>query len=222
MHSRDHSTHVTDERINTVTSIIGSILAIFGASVLLSMAAGRQSWLIYSGLIVYCAGLINLFIMSSLHHGLRASDRAQHVFRTLDYTAIFWLIAGTVTPLILIAYPTRVGYAILVASWVIAAVGIALRASLPTLDKHINNTFFITLGWLPALVVVSDPTRVLLPELVLLILGGAIYSLGFWIYVSEKPNLRPGTFGFHELWHCHVVVAASLHWLLIYRLSTHY
>lgn len=98
---------------------------------------------------------------------------------------------------------------------VIAVLGAVLRSVWPQLPKYITNTLYIALGWLTVLLIGADVTLPL-GALVLLAAGGLVYSVGFIVYVIEKPNPWPGTFGFHEIWHVLVVVAAVLHYLLMY------
>ena len=92
---------------------------------------------------------------------------------------------------------------------------VRLRSVWPQLPKYVTNTLYIVLGWLSVLLVGAD---VSLPvgALLLMGLGGIFYTVGFVIFVTERPNLWPGVFGFHELWHLLVVVAALFHYLLMY------
>lgn len=217
--SKDGSKHITDERINTITSLVGSMISIILSALLVGkLLRIGQNWYEYGAVIFYCLGYINLFVMSTLHHGLRLSPRGESVFRTLDYTAIFWLIGGTFTALVALKFTTSAGIAVLIATWVLAATGIALRASIPHLPKHITNTFFIVMGWVPALALLSEMGALETRNITLLAFGGLIYSFGFLVYILEKPNIKPGVFGFHELWHILVIIASVIHWTLIYRL----
>lgn len=97
--------------------------------------------------------------------------------------------------------------------------GLCVLSAARALPQHLRmdgaGRLFISLGWLTVLLVgagVSLPVG----ALVLMAAGGIVYSAGFVIYVVEKPNLLPGVFGFHELWHVLVVLAALLHYLLMY------
>jgi hemolysin III len=81
--------------------------------------------------------------------------------------------------------------------------------------KYVTNTLYIALGWLTVLLVGAD-VSLSLGALALMAAGGGVYSVGFAIFVIERPNPRPGVFGFHEIWHVLVVVAALLHYLLMY------
>jgi predicted membrane channel-forming protein YqfA (hemolysin III family) len=96
-----------------------------------------------------------------------------------------------------------------------AALGIVLRSVWRRVPKYITNTLYITLGW-SAVLLAGVASSVPWPAIALMAAGGVAYTVGFAIYVVEKPNPRPGFFGFHELWHVFVVVAALLHYLLIY------
>jgi len=137
------------------------------------------------------------------------------VLRTLDYASVFLLIAGSVTPLVLVLFRNTYGWTVLGAVWAIAAVGIVLRSVLRGLPRHVTNTLYITLGWMPVLLAGAG---VSLPfgAYALMAAGGLMYSAGFVVYVIERPNPVPGVFGFHEIWHLMVVVAAVLHYLLMY------
>jgi hemolysin III len=214
--SKDGSIHITDERINTIVSLVGSMFAILLGSILVAKIFSiGQPWYKTVAIIAYVLGFVNLFVMSTLHHGLNLSKRADSVLRTLDYTAIFWHIATTVSVLVVFRYAHFAGYAVLIATWLIAIAGIALRAVFPRLPKHISNTLFIALGWLPAFVLLGEGGLIPSSELFLLAFGGLLYSAGFYIYVAERPNPVKGIFGFHEIWHIIVLIASLFHWILI-------
>ncbi len=214
--SKDGSRHVTDERINTISHLVGSCLALLGGAVLITQAATTgDAWRIV-GASIYSLSLLTLFVASTLHHGLDLGEPGDTALRTLDYTAVFGLIAGTVTPLVLVQVRTPFGWAVLGTVWAIAIAGIVVRSVWRQLPKAITNTLFIMLGWMPVALVASGVT---FPPsmLVLLAAGGLVYSLGFVVYITERPNPWPGVLGFHEIWHVLVVIAAVLHWLMVAR-----
>lgn len=213
--SRDGSHHVTDERVNTATHLLASCFALVGAALLVAQAAAQgDPWKIVS-LAIYSASLVSLFVCSTLHHGVDRGPRVNQILRTLDYTMVFFLIAGTVTPLVLVLVRTVYGWAVLGAVWTVAALGITARSLWPHLPKYVTNTLFIALGWMPVALVGSDyvwPTG----ALALMAAGGVVYSVGFIIFVIEKPNPWPGVVGFHEIWHVLVMIGAALHFLLMW------
>jgi len=213
--SRDHSIHVTDERFNTASHLFAACFALVGAALLVSQASAEgDPWKIV-GLSVYGLALVVLFVSSTMHHGIDRGARLNEVLRTLDYASVFFLIAGTVTPLVLVLFRNTYGWTVFGAVWAIASLGIVLRSVLRHLPKYVTNTLYIALGWLTILLIGAGG-RLPVGALVLMAAGGVFYSAGFVIFVIEKPNPRPGVFGFHEVWHLLVVVAALLHYLLMY------
>lgn len=213
--SRDGSIHVTDEKVNTVSHLVGACLAVLGTAVLVTQAAVRADpWTIVA-FGIYGLSLITLFVCSTLHHAFDRGPRVNDILRTLDYTSVFLLIAGTTTPLVLILARTPFGWAVLGTVWGLAVLGIVLRSVWRQLPKYVTNTLYIALGWLPVALVFTD-LSLPLGGLALLAAGGLIYSIGFMIFVLERPNPLPGVFGFHELWHVLVVLAASLHLVVMY------
>jgi hemolysin III len=206
---------VTDERFNTVSHLFAACFALVGAALLITQASAQaEPWKIV-GFAVYGLSVVTLFVTSALHHGLDHSPRVNEILRTLDYDSVFFLIAGSVTPLVLVLFRTTYGWTVLGAVWVIATLGIVLRSMVRQLPKDVTNTLYIALGWVPVLLVGAGGS---LPAgaYALMAVGGLVYSAGFVIFVIEKPNPWPGVFGFHETWHLMVVVAALLHYLLMY------
>lgn len=214
-HSKDGSVHVTDERISTVSHLVAACFALVGAGLLIAQAAEQGDPWKTVGLSVYGASLVLLFATSTLHHGLDATPRVEEVLRTLDYCSVFFLIAGTITPLVLVLVRTTYGWTVFGAVWVIAVAGIVLRSVWRQVPKHITSTLYIALGWLTVVLVGADVTLPL-GALALMAAGGVVYTAGFAIFVLERPNPRPGMLGFHEIWHVLVVVAAAFHYALMY------
>jgi hemolysin III len=206
---------VTDERFNAMSHLFGACFALVGAALLVSQAAVQgDPWKI-AGLGIYGLSVLALFVFSALHHGLDRGPRLNEVLRTLDYDSVFFLIAGTVTPLVLVLFRNTYGWTVFGAVWTIAVLGIVLRSVWRQVPKYVTNTLYIALGWLTVLLVGAD-VSLPLGALALMAAGGLVYSAGFVVFVVEKPNPRPGVFGFHEIWHLLVVVAALLHYLLMY------
>lgn len=214
--SRDGSVHATDEKINTATHLAAACFALLGGVLLVAQAISAGKITASIAFAIYALSLLSLFVFSTLHHGLDASERVGHIMRTFDYLSIFVLIAGTTTPIALVIYHNIFGWSVLAVIWAIAALGITLRAIYRTLPKYITSTLFIVMGWLPAVLVVFGGVALPLGGLALLVAGGLIYSAGLVLFALELPNPVPGKFGFHEIWHIMVVVAALCHYLFMY------
>ena len=213
--SKDGSVHVTDERFNTVSHMLAACFALVGAALLVVQASVQgEPWKIV-GLGVYGLSLFLLFTASALHHGIDGSPRLNEALRTLDYDSVFFLIAGTVTPLVLVLFRNVFGWTVFGGVWAIAVVGIVLRSRWRRVPKYVTNTLYIALGWIPT-VLLAEGTTLPFGALALMAAGGLVYSVGFVVFVLERPNPWPGVFGFHELWHLLVMIAAFLHFLLMY------
>ncbi len=213
--SRDGSIHVTDERFNAASHLAAACFAVVGTGLLVAQASVQgNAWKIV-GLSIYGLSLIVLFSASALHHGIDRGPRVNEILRTIDYDSVFLLISGTATPLVLVLFRNVYGWTVLGGVWVIAVLGIVLRSVWTKVPKWVTNTLYITLGWTAALLA-GVAASVPWPALVLMAVGGLIYTVGFTVYVIERPNPFPGVFGFHEIWHVLVVLAALLHYILIY------
>ena len=121
--SKDRSAHVTDERVNTATHLAAAILSLMGMVLLIvySSVAGKV-WHIV-GFSVYGFSLVGLFVASTLHHGVRSSPRVEDVLRSIDYFAIYVLIAGTMTPICLTVLRGPLGWSLFGA---VAVLGVGL------------------------------------------------------------------------------------------------
>lgn len=214
--SRDDSIYKTDEVVNTSTHLAAACFALLGGVLLVAQAAIAGKVTATIAFSIYSLSLLSLFVFSTLHHGLNARERVSHVMRTFDYLSIFVLIAGTTTPIALLIYHNLFGWSVLAVVWFITAIGITLRAVYKTLPKYITSTLFIVLGWLPAILVFFGGVTLPIGGLMLLMAGGLIYSAGLVLFALEWPNPIPGKFGFHEIWHIMVVIAALCHYIFMY------
>ena len=134
--SHDHSRKVTDERFNTVSHMAAGMLStLAGAFLIVKVLSLPHDWINVLAVSIYALSVFLLFLFSTLHHGIVGSRRVMKTLRTLDYSAVFFVIAGTVTPLCLLTPRSNENYAALIVIWILAAGGIALRASLHNLPN---------------------------------------------------------------------------------------
>jgi hemolysin III len=159
---------------------------------------------------VYGASLFALFGVSALYHRPTWPQRARLWLRRLDHSAIFLLVAGTYTPFCLVLGGGR-GDTLLAVAWAGAALGILQSVLWVRAPKPLVAIVYVLLGWiilpvLPTLVVRLGPGAV-----ALLAAGGLTYSLGAVVYAARRPDPFPRVFGYHEVFHALVVVAAGLH-----------
>jgi hemolysin III len=163
----------------------------------------------------YGTTLVLLFAASSAYHRLGRFGRRRTWLRRLDHSSIFLLIAGSYTPLCLVALSGWWSGILLVAVWTAAVVGVVLKVLRFERSHRLGFALYLTMGWavlaaLPALVTSVDRST-----LALLVVGGLLYTVGAVVLATRFPNPFPRVFGYHEVWHAMVVVAASLHYLAI-------
>ncbi len=169
---------------------------------------------------VYGLSLAALFGTSAAYHLLARTERSQHIMRRLDHSMIFIKIAGTYTPVCLLALPSNWGRPIVIAIWSSALLGVAIKLLAGPRLLRWSNVLYIVFGWiavaaLPVIVASLSPV-----ELGLLVIGGVLYTVGALLFASGRPRLRPLVFGYHEVWHSFTVLAAVAHLGMIWSVAT--
>lgn len=165
------------------------------------------------GAVVFALCSLVLFSVSATMHRGGWSGRTQVVLTRLDHASIFLLIAGTYTPFTLLMLHGVDRVVLLVAAWVGAAVGIAFRMLRPRAPRWVYTPVYLGLGWV-AVFFAPDFARYSGTVLVVLLLalGGLLYTLGAIVYGLRRPNPLPGWFGFHEVFHTFTVLAFAAHY----------
>jgi len=195
------------EPFNAGSHLIGLLLAALGTWFLLGSADTDTQLLAFA---VYGATLMLLYAASTVYHGLPLGEVGLRRLRTLDHIAIYFLIAGTYTPVAMITLHDSGGPALLAASWAIAAVGIPFKIRWLDAPVWISTAIYLAMGYLALLAVVPIGRAVGPDGLAWLIAGGVAYTIGAVIFALERPNLRPG-FGHHEIWHLLVLLGSGCH-----------
>ncbi|HEX5595526.1 MAG TPA: hemolysin III family protein [Micromonosporaceae bacterium] len=191
-------------------------VAIVCGIVLCSIAASRPGWTPLISCVTYSLTVCGLFGTSALYHRRVWSKRGYQIMRRLDHSMIFVFIAGTYTPFCLLLLPPRSAKILLAAVWVGALAGVALQMIWPHAPRWFSAPLYLALGWV-AVAVLPDILRMGgVTALVLLTVGGAIYSVGAVFYALRRPNPWPTVFGHHEFFHACTLVAAICHHIAIY------
>ena len=187
---------------------------IHGVAVAVTIPAGVVLTLVTpSGLpriavLVYVLSLLALFSTSASYHLLTRSQRAQRTMRQLDHAMVYVLIAGTYTPVCLLALPRKIGVPFLIAIWLAAALGITLKI---TWRAHkTSGAMYLVIGWAALIILPWSYRMAGFTSLLLFALGGIVYTVGAILFYLQRPQLKPLVFGFHEVWHVFTVVAVAL------------
>ena len=197
------------EPVSGLTHLVGVLLALVALIVLLTKAAGRADQLVAFG--IFGLSLIALYGASALYHLLPVSASAIARLRRLDHMTIFILIAGTYTPVCVLALEGVWRAGLLGLIWTLALCGIVLKLLWMDAPRWLSVGVYLAMGWL-AVIAASAIFRALpLGGVAWILGGGLVYSAGALIYGLKRPNLVPGVFGFHELWHLFVLAGSACH-----------
>jgi len=167
------------------------------------------------GAAIFAASLTALYGVSAAYHRGQWSARAHRIMRRLDHCMIFVLIAGSYTPVMLLALRPSWGISLLVASWVGAAVGIMITVLRLERWPAVGFTMYLVLGWLAIVAAPQLAASLTGLELTLLAVGGLLYTVGAVVLAVNRPNPSPAVFGYHEIWHTFVVSASASHFAVV-------
>jgi len=200
------------EPFNGASHLVGLILACAGTWTLLHWADGpweRAAFTIYGG------SLILLYSTSFLYHSLPVTGRSLRALRTLDHIAIYFLIAGTYTPVALITLHDPLGWSLLAVVWLIALAGIPFKLLYLDAPVWVSTGTYLAMGYLALVAVAPLARAVSFTGILWLIAGGAAYTVGAVIYSRQRPDPFPGRFGHHEIWHLLVLVGSGCHFAFV-------
>jgi hemolysin III len=165
---------------------------------------------------IYCATVTLLFGTSALYHRLNWRPAAHRIMKRLDHSMIFVFIAGTYTPIAALTLPRTPAMAVLIAVWSGALVGVGLQTLWPSAPRWLSAPCYIALGWVAVFVMPDLLHNAGVTAFVLIVAGGAVYTIGAVVYALKRPNPVPGVFGFHEVFHLCTLVAAACHYVAIW------
>ncbi len=164
---------------------------------------------------IYVASVSGLFGVSALYHRGTWRPPAHRVLQRLDHAMIFLLIAGTATPVFLVATPGTVGVALLCVMWSLTAVALATHLCRMSAPERLVGGTYIALGCIGIVALPFALWHAGVAAFALLVLGGVLYILGAVLYHLRRPDPRPTVFGFHEVFHAFVCAAASAHFVAV-------
>ena len=208
------------EPVNGLTHLAGGLLASIGLVVLLASAtrAGRIDQLVAFG--IFGFSLIALYTASALYHLLPLSPLGVARLRQVDHMSIFLLIAGTYTPFCLLALDGGWRAGLLSLIWGLALCGILLKLFWMDAPRWLSVALYLGMGWVAVVAAPALFRAVPAGGMAWVLAGALVYSAGALIYGLKRPNLVPGTFGFHELWHLFVVAGSACHfWAVLHYVA---
>lgn len=168
--------------------------------------------------LVYSLGLLLMLGVSTIYHRVHWQPKPRAFMKRLDHSAIFIQIAGTFTPICLLALNESDGIFLLKVIWLAAIAGILQSIFWVKAPKFVTAIFYVVMGW-QALPYVSELGKSLGDgKLSLIVGGGIVYTIGSLFYATKRPNIKPNVFGYHELFHLFTIIGAILHFVVVYQL----
>jgi hemolysin III len=165
---------------------------------------------------IYAASLCGLLGTSALYHRVTWRNvRARAWMRRADHSMIFLLVAGTYTPFAVLVLHGGLARTILVVVWLGALAGVILSLAWPAAPRPLTAAVYLALGWVAVVATPQIADRAGWPALALIGAGGLLYTAGAIVYATRRPDPRPQVFGYHEIFHVLVVVAAAAHFAAV-------
>jgi hemolysin III len=164
---------------------------------------------------IYASSLVAMFGVSATYHRLARSPRARAIWKRADHAMIFVFIAGTYTPVCLVALGGAAGARLLALVWTGAAVGVLQAVFWPRAPRALTASLYVLLGWV--LLAYWGRVSAVLgagPQTLLLV-GGGLYTAGAVVYALRRPDPSPRVFGYHEVFHVLVIAACACHFAAV-------
>ena len=200
-------------RLRGVSHQWAFFVSLFTGAVLVLLAPNGKALLAAA---IYAASVAALFGTSALYHRINwRSLSARRWMRRLDHSMIFVLIAGTYTPFALLALDGTLATAILTVVWGGAAAGVVLQLAWVDAPRLLSAIVYIAMGWVALAAFPQMIDKIGITGTALVSAGGILYSIGAVIYAFKRPNPAPKVFGYHEVFHALVIVAAALHYAVV-------
>lgn len=209
--------HIKDPG-SAITHFIGMLMAIFAAVPLLIKAAHEPERIYILSLTVYVISLILLYAASTTYHTFDISKKGNTILKKIDHMMIFILIAGSYTPICLLALDQPIGTILLSIVWAIAIIGILFKAFWVYCPKWVSSVLYIGMGWICVLAFSQLLNNLSPAAFGWLLAGGIIYTIGGVIYALKLPifNARFKNFGSHEIFHLFVMGGSACHFVVMY------
>jgi len=206
--------HLGDWLANSISHGVGFGLAIVGTVLLILRATSPVEYIAVS---VYGLSLMLLYLFSTLHHALPTKkESTYHFFKSLDMVAIYFLIAGTYTPFMLVLLDAASANILIIGLWSVAIIGGLLKLLVPKKLIPLHVILYVVMGWSIVIIWPSIQSSIDSNVLLLIFLGGLSYTLGIFFYVLSY--LKKHWHYIHLVWHLMVLLASILHFFAVYQI----
>lgn len=177
-----------------------------------------DSWTQRLAVIVYAIGVTTMLAVSAIYHSGSLSPGAEAIAKRIDHSTILLAIAGSYTVITTLALSGTAEVFLLTYIWIATSFGVGVRLLWIHSPYFVNALIYLAAGWSALLVIPAFLSSLSAADTVLIFVGGGLYTVGAIVYALHKPNPWPDHFGYHEIFHLLVTVAASVHFILVARL----
>ncbi len=203
---------------SAITHGIGAVLSVFATAALLirTVLTGGGPWKLVP-FAIYGASMICLYTASTLYHCVNTTVRGRINLRKYDHTSIYFLIAGTYTPICLTVLRGPWGWSLFGVIWALAVAGIFMSLFWINCPRALTSTIYIAMGWLAVVAIWPLWKAVGFAGLFWLLLGGVLYTVGGVLYALKWPGRDNPRFGCHEIFHVFIVLGSIAHFMMVWR-----
>ncbi len=199
---------------SAITHGAGAVLGLIGTIFLLIRCWGQPiSMVVFA---VYGLSMVGLYTASTLYHQLNTKVEGRIALRKFDHCSIYLLIAGSYTPICILALPGAAGLVLISAIWMLAVAGVVLTLCKLDIPRWLCTVIYIAMGWLAVFAI--SPLSKALPTAGIwwLFGGGILYTIGGVLYAAKWPGRNNPKFGCHEIFHLFILLGSMAHFVLMY------
>jgi hemolysin III len=202
------------EPVNTWTHFISFVAAIVGLVFLIIMSKNNIPKLIT--MTIYGLSMILLYGASFIYHWVRTTPQKELFLKKIDHIAIYFLIAGSYTPVFYYGLEGAWRWTMLILVWSLALLGMALKIWFIHAPRYVSAGFYVSLGWIALVPFLQLIKHLPTGAIILMAVGGVIYTMGAVIYATKIFDFFPKRFGFHEIFHLFIAAGSIVHFIMIY------
>ena len=205
------------EPVSSLTHLVGALLSTIGLILLIKYSMDTTNLYNTIMLSVFGVSSVLLYCASSTYHKSNASEKVIKILRRVDHSMIYVLIAGTYTPICLIALKGTIGTTLFFVIWILALIGIVLKIVWFDAPRWLSTGFYILMGWISVIAIVPIIRAISLGGFMWLLAGGLFYTVGGVIYATKRPKINLRFFGFHEIFHIFIMLGSLCLYILMFK-----
>lgn len=195
---------------------LGAVLGLVGTTILLCRAwftGNPKEFIIF---LIYGLSVVSLYTASTLYHSVSGKESLRRGLRKLDHCCIYFLIAGSYTPICILALASPLGYGLLGGIWLCAMVGIILTTIRLSIPHWVSSLIYLAMGWMALFAFVPLTQALSSVAMTLLLVGAYFYTMGGILYALKLPGRHNPHFGCHEYFHLFILMGSIFHFIMMF------